>query len=165
LPFYDHHGRYLFPAPAKMDVLADALLGAVGRGRDNELFVLLADFLEIVEDLAPVLAAVKVARARHHQVIVVCPWPPGVPPPLPAGQAATDGPHALARLAGAASSAAAQRSALRWTTAMRFHNAFHQVRRAFARLGVPVLCARDSDAVTLILNRLERLRVQERGTR
>ena len=86
LPFYDDEGWYLFAAPGKTEVLADALLRAVRRGRDNELFVLLADFLEIVEHLGPVLAAVKVARARHHQVIVVCPWPPGVPPPLRAAR-------------------------------------------------------------------------------
>jgi uncharacterized protein (DUF58 family) len=164
LPFYDSEGRFLFAAAAKAPVLASALLRAVGRGRDNELFVLLADFLEIVEHLGPVLAAVKVARARHHQVVVVCPWPPGVPPPLP--RARNEPPAAgLPLMKGPASSAVAQRSALRWTTTFRFHRAFHQVRRTFARLGVPVLCARDDDAVSLILSRLERLRVHERGRR
>ena len=59
LPFYDDEGWYLFAAPGKTEVLADALLRAVRRGRDNELFVLLADFLEIVEHLGPVLAAVE----------------------------------------------------------------------------------------------------------
>jgi len=167
LPFYDARGQYLFAAPAKVDVVARALLRAVRRGRDNELFVLLADFLEIVEHLAPVLAAVKVARARHHQVILVCPWPPQIPPPLPArkhaaGQAsvpAMSAPHI------SAASPFQQRAAVRSATALRFHRAFHQVRRTFARLGVPVLCAREGDAVSLILSRLERLRVQERGTR
>ena len=63
LPLYDARGRYLFAAPGKVGVLAEALTRAVGRGRDNELFVLLADFLEIVEHLGPVLGAVKVALA------------------------------------------------------------------------------------------------------
>jgi uncharacterized protein (DUF58 family) len=183
LPFYDEQGRYLFAAPGKAEVLAGALLRAVRRGRDNELFVLLADFLEIVDHLGPVLAAVKVARARHHQLIVVCPWPPGVPPPSrttlgvrreawgvrrEASGVGTGTPH-TSRLTPHAprptphASAAGQRAALRLTTAQRFDLAFHQVRGAFARLGVPVVCARDVDAVALILSLLERLRVQERG--
>ena len=165
LPFYDHEGRYLFAAPGKVDVLAGALLRAVSHGRDNELFVLLADFLEIVEHLGPVLAAVQVARARHHQVILVCPWPSAVPPPLPEASTSRPAPADLPSVTGMASAAAVQRSAVRWATTQRFHRAFHEVRRTFARLGVPVVCARDRDAVSLILTRLERLRVQERGRR
>src|SRR5207244_483877 len=81
LPLYGPDGRYLFASPAKVEVLARALLRAVGRGRDNELFVLLADLLELTEQLGPLLRAVKVALARHHLVIVICPWPPGIPVP------------------------------------------------------------------------------------
>src|SRR5262249_9662693 len=84
LPLYDRQGRYLFASPEKVEVLAGALLRAVGRGRDNELFVLLADLLEL-DDLTPLLRAVKVARARHHQVVLLCPWPPGMPVPHPEG--------------------------------------------------------------------------------
>src|SRR5262249_11697249 len=87
LPLYDARGRYLFAAPAKVGVLAEALLRAVGKGHDNELFVLLADLLELDDRLAPLLSAVKVAAARHHQVMVLCPWPPGVPVPRRGGAA------------------------------------------------------------------------------
>src|SRR5205814_392045 len=78
---YDPDGRYLFASPGKVNVLAAALLRSIGRGRDNELFVLLADLFELDDQLDPLLKAVRVARARHHQVIVVCPWLPGIPPP------------------------------------------------------------------------------------
>src|SRR5262249_51914575 len=81
LPLYDEQGRYLFASPGKVDALAAALLRAVGKGHDNEMFVLLADLLELSDHLAPLLRAVKVTLARHHQVIIVCPWPPGMPPP------------------------------------------------------------------------------------
>ena len=81
LPLYDRQGRYLFAAPEKVDVLAQALVRAVGKGHDNELFVLLADLLELEARLDPLLKAVKMTISRHHQVLVVCPWPPGVPPP------------------------------------------------------------------------------------
>src|SRR6185437_11687241 len=74
-------GRYLFAAPEKVPVLAQALLRAVGKGRDNELFVLLVDLLELDDYLEPILRAVSVALGRHHQVILLCPWPPGLAPP------------------------------------------------------------------------------------
>ena len=59
LPLYDRDGRYLFAAPGKVSVLATALLRAVGKGRDNELFVLLADLLELDDALDPLLKAVR----------------------------------------------------------------------------------------------------------
>src|SRR5262249_5453955 len=40
LPLYDRRGRYLFACPGKIEVLAQALVRAVGKGHDNELFVL-----------------------------------------------------------------------------------------------------------------------------
>ena len=51
LPLYDASGHYLFAAPDKVAVLASALLHTVGKGRDNELFVLLADLLELDDAL------------------------------------------------------------------------------------------------------------------
>jgi len=139
LPRYGPGHEYLFAAPEKVEVLAGALRHAVGRGRDNELFVLLADLLEIPDRLDPLLAAVKMALARHHAVLVVCPWPPGVPPP--------------------------SRSAREADKTQRLCRAYDDVRHTFARLGVPVTCARHDESVPLILNRLERLRMLERGVR
>ncbi len=149
LPLYDRDGRYLFASPEKVEVLAGALLRAVGKAHDNELFVLLADLLELEDQLGPLLGAVKVAIARHHRVLVVCPWPPGVPPP--GGSAPTE-------LIPPGTPRSALRSFLRQTTWARFHRAFQQVRRTFARLGVPVVCARDEEPSRLILERLEQLR-------
>ncbi len=158
LPLYDHRGRYRFASPAKVGVLGQALLRAVGKGHDNELFVLLADLLDLGDRLAPLLSAVKVAVARHHQVMVVCPWPPGVPLPRPAGAERVSS-ATLAALAGP------PRAGLNRAAILRTHRAYYRLRRTFARLGVRVLCARDEDSVRLILERLERLRTQERGFR
>jgi uncharacterized protein (DUF58 family) len=158
LPLYDARGRYRFASPAKVGVLGQALLRAVGKGHDNELFVLLADLLELGDRLAPLLSAVKVAVARHHQVMVICPWPPGVPLPRRADAARVSSTE-LAALAGPL------RAGLNRAAILRTHRAYYRLRRTFARLGVPVLCARDEDSVRLILERLERLRTQERGVR
>lgn len=163
LPLYDRRGRYLFVAPAKVEVLARALLRAIGKGHDNELFVLLADLLELDDRLGPLLGAVKVAVARHHQVMLVCPWPPRIPLPRrePPG-----GAEALAVL-GVEGGRLTQPvgATARRATVLRFHRAFYQLRRAFARLGVAVVCAREGDPIRLILERLERLRGAAPGPR
>jgi uncharacterized protein (DUF58 family) len=153
LPLYDSEGRYLFGAEGKVPVLATAILQAVGRGRDNELFVLLADVLEIDEGLAPLLRAVKVALGRHHQVLLVCPWPPSIQLPdegrtteapawvYPASPGARELPRGLAPL-----------------TTERFHTAYRRIRHTFGRLGVQVICAASDQPVALILDRIDRIR-------
>src|SRR5205823_7185805 len=78
---FDRKGNYLFASAAKIDVLSAALLRAVGKGHDNELFVLFVDLVELMPQIDPLLKAVKVALARHHQVMVVIPWPPDLDPP------------------------------------------------------------------------------------
>src|SRR5579884_344851 len=177
LPLYSPEGRYLFAAPDKVRMLADALVRAVGRGRDNELFVLLADLLELDDALDPLLRAVRVALGRHHQVILICPWPPGLelPSSLPRSawerttgrrasrpvqqQAAT---QSVAHLRSHAERGNENRTANRllWdhVTKQRFHLAYHRLRRTFTRMGVAVLCAAEDEPIPLILSRLERLR-------
>jgi uncharacterized protein (DUF58 family) len=150
LPLYDEAGRYRFASPQKIEVLATALLRAVGRGHDNELYVLLADLLELGERLTPLLRAVRVALARHHNVVVVCPWPPGVPPP-----SADAPPAAIIRRSGSAD----VRAMLERASIARFHRAYRKLRRVFARLGVPVVSARGEEPVRLILDRMDRLRM------
>ncbi|MBI3409765.1 MAG: DUF58 domain-containing protein [Planctomycetes bacterium] len=144
-PLYDEQGRYLFESPKKLDVLADALSASVRQGQDNELFVLLIDFLEAEPHLDKVLRAIQVARGRHHQVIVVCPWPTGM-----------DADGGSATLVDRLLSRASQ---------SRVAYAFAQMRQAFARLGVTVLAAPEDQAVALILHRMHRLRTFQRGVR
>jgi hypothetical protein len=154
LPFYDERGQYLFGSPGKIDVLASALMYSVLRGRDNELFVLLVDFLETGPHLEKILRAVRVALGRHHQVLVVCPWPPGV-----------DRPKQDGRKRSKEASRLDLQDLLTRASMLRLHQAFAHVQQAFARLGVPVLCAPEDEAVGLILQRMQRLRSLERGVR
>jgi uncharacterized protein (DUF58 family) len=152
-PLYDERGRYLFAAPAKVEVLTRSLLRAVKGGHDNELFVILADLLELGDRLEPLLDAVKVAMARHHRVIVVCPWPAGVAPP-----ADNDGATTPAAQTHRSTSRQALRASLQEADTQRLHREFFQLRRRFGRLGVPLISARSSEPARLILERLERLR-------
>lgn len=185
LPLYDETGRYLFAAPQKIQVLSRALLRAVGRGRDNELFVLLVELLELPDQLGPLLRAVRAALARHHQVMVICPWPAGVPATGPGGErekgrvgeGAIGGEDDWELLQSLNRKKRRQKTSLdsspprplppsdlRRTallhklTTDRFHRSFRRLRRAFARLGVLVICARDSEPARLVIDRMERLR-------
>jgi uncharacterized protein (DUF58 family) len=135
LPLYDDRGRYLFRAPGKVEVLARAVLDGIGKGHDNELFVVLADVLELEDDLGPLLKAVKVALARHHQVVLVCPSP---------GRGTQGGPGLG--------------SLLDEATAARLEQSYHRLRQTFARMGVAVVNAAGDEPVPLILERMERLR-------
>jgi uncharacterized protein (DUF58 family) len=152
LPLYDEEGRYRFGSPTKVEHLAKALLGAVVRGKENELFVLLVDLLETGPHLEPLLRAVRVALARHHQVQVICPWPPGValpgkvnPPPVP-------GPRVVQEYLARAST-------------VRLQQAYQRLQEAFAQLGVGVIAAPEDQAVSLILSRLHKLRGWQRSVR
>jgi uncharacterized protein (DUF58 family) len=146
-PLYDELGRYQFAAPDKISVLAASLLRSVGKGHDNELFVLLVDLIELSDRLEPLLRAVRVALARHHQVVVVCPWPAGLA--LPGAESKP------ARSTGI-------RLTLEQTTTERFHAAYDHLRQTFARIGVLVVCAGSAEPIPLILDRMERMRTPGR---
>jgi hypothetical protein len=139
LPERDRHGRDLFADPGSLHQQARRLIHAVGRGRDNELFVLLGDFSRRHESLGELLRAVRVARARHHQVLVV---QPGAAPADPGPRPTNGRPRDL--LDYSARSAA-------W-------RAWTDTRRAFGRLGATTLAADAGDPVRLILRRLEQMR-------
>jgi hypothetical protein len=90
-----------------------------------------------------------VAVGRHHQVMLIVPWPSGMRPPTeePEEEEAWTGrlPVVLGRAA-----------------TRRFHLAYYRIRRTFARLGVQVVCAISEEPVALILQRMNRLRTAGR---
>lgn len=148
-PLYDEEGRYNFAAPEKAKVLAAAILKAVTHGKDNELFVLCIDLLESADHIAELTRAACVAKARHHQVIVICPWPAGVDAPT---KKPTVVPFEI-------------EGALQRLATEQLHQAFADVQHAFGKVGVPVISAAQTDTVDWILHRMRRLHIQERGVR
>jgi hypothetical protein len=156
---YDERGRYLFRSEGKIDVLARALLRSVAHGRDNELFVILADLFELQDHIDPLIRAVRVACARHHQVLIICPWMPGIPDLDDrldsAAMAREIRKHALdAGFRGIETQLFRQ-------TVEKYHAAFEKLRREFGKSGVLLVRAQRHESVRLILNRMDRLR----GTR
>jgi uncharacterized protein (DUF58 family) len=153
---FDREGNYVFRSTKKLERLTASLLRSIGKGHDNELFVLFVDLMELEKDLDSLLRAVKIALSRHHQVLVIIPWPPDVDLPKrdeePSARPLWD-PKADVK------------DTIRQLTRRRYQRAFQNVRKIFARVQVPVVCAAEGDPVPLILDRLDRLRGQRRRRR
>ena len=162
LDLYDSKGRYLFRSEEKIQTLARALQYAIARGRDNELFVIMADLIELDEYLEPLLKSVRVAVSRHHQVMVVCPWMPDIPPPQGEFGEEPDRKILREQMARKIRSIRSLAGELMLDTMIRYHQAFFRVRRAFARIGVLLIRADEGEPIRLILNRLDRLRIMRR---
>jgi hypothetical protein len=181
VPLYTEDGEYRFRCPGKAPVLGDAMIRAVGRARDNELYVILADLAELGHELAPVVKAVRVARSRHHHVLVIVPWPADVPSPDD-----PDGPTAESR--GGEEDPAGRRNPwdvpkrkprtsrdkqerreaesrrtslvklVRQSLTKQYHESFKALRRELSKVGATVMRVNDGDPVQLVLDRLDRVR-------
>jgi uncharacterized protein (DUF58 family) len=154
---YDARGRYLFLGKPKIDVLVKALNYGVARGRDNELFVLMVDLIDLVDDMEHLVRAVRVAVARHHQVMVIVPWQEDIPDPprepptderIPLRKAERFSHGGFRAIA----------DELHRDFVSHYHRAYFRIRREFGRLGVVVIRADHDEPVQVILDRLDRLR-------
>lgn len=56
-----------------MESLNTALAGSVMTAKDNEVFVLIANLMDSSAALNTLIPGIKLAIARHHKVVVVCP--------------------------------------------------------------------------------------------
>jgi hypothetical protein len=74
-PLYDERGRYIFANGEKISEAARVLLRSMAHAHDNEIFIFLVDLFDHESSWGPLLEAMKIARARHHEVVVVAPWP------------------------------------------------------------------------------------------
>src|SRR5262245_29891352 len=155
---YDARGRYLFQSRAKLDVLVRALNYGVARGRDNELFVLLVDLVDLADDLDLLIRAVRVAVARHHQVMVIVPWQEAIPEP-PREPPSDDDRIPLRKAERFAEGGyRAIADELKRDFVAHYHKAYFRIRRDFSRLGVIVIRADQGEPVQAVLDRLDRLR-------
>jgi hypothetical protein len=129
----DWHGKF--------EVLSDALTRVVARSHDHELFVLLVDLLDHPDPPGRLADAIRLARARHHRVVVICPCPDDC---RPSSLNITDlgSQQSLSRLLSQAERARRISSAER-------------LQRALRRLGVPVAFASDGRAAQLVLAEAE----------
>jgi hypothetical protein len=144
-------GRDLFADPRSIERLSHSLRRSIAKSRDNELYVILADLLGVVDHLEPLLNAVRSAVARHHRVVIACGWPPGMEPPR-----ADEATHLSPRGEPIAESVRAAERRLRV-------RAFQALKLRFAKLSVPVVCALDELTPRLILAQFELIRLGARS--
>ncbi len=74
-PVVTLRNRGIHSGMARVQLISAALNRLTARARDNEVFVILADLLEVTNGFSQLLPAVRMARSRHHKVIAVCPTP------------------------------------------------------------------------------------------
>lgn len=153
-PLYGADGEYLFTSGEKLAVLSRYLLRSFLHGRDNELFVLMVDLLELPDEWDALLRVIRVAVARHHQVVLVCPWPEGLKPPGTTRPADAGTPTSLER-----PSLAKQPELLfQQFDQARFEAAFTRLQHELSRLRVSLIAASPTDSVPYLLERIERIR-------
>ena len=147
---FEKNGDYRFRCPEKVPVLATALLRTIGMARDNELYIVLADLVELTGDIEPLLKSIRVARGKHHQVLVLLPWPEDLPPPADPREPVEPSKKKKKRttLGNVIQSALVE----------GYHRKFETLRSTLVRAGASVVRVNQGDPVRLILARLDRIR-------
>lgn len=136
-PVVERRGREVHDWDARFDTLTAAVTSAVARGRDNELFVLLLDLVDYTGSLERLKQIVRLARARHHRVVLICPWPDENMQPEPASDPDSDRDE-IELLVERAERA-------------RLSAATERLKRELRRLGVPVAFMASRRAIQLTL--------------
>jgi uncharacterized protein (DUF58 family) len=153
---YTDDGHYRYKCATKAIVLSNAILSAVSRAKDNELYVILADLTELDEAMTPILQAVRVARGRHHQVLVIVPWPDGLSTPetdLKKNQNRNRSEPAARKIAQPTSG-----KIIRHALSQGYQLRYERLRVELARMGAGVVRANVDDPVRVVLDRIDRLR-------
>lgn len=130
------------PDHDKIQILARTIQAAVSRARDNELYILMVDLTGDDTPMDPLLKAIRMARARHHQVVLLTPSRIPVPPGQPRRRAQQKPFVAIAQ-------AARQKQRER---------RLQEVRTRFAAAGIPILDMDARDTIASVLEQLDRLR-------
>jgi uncharacterized protein (DUF58 family) len=125
-------------ARTRIGLMSKCIATAVSQAHDNEVFVICIELLHNACPIEDLLTAIKLARARHHRVAVICPSPTFRRPPKSL--------HAKEVQDAAGLRMAAEHLQLR-------ERASH-LKRMFARLKVPMTISGETSAIPLILSEI-----------
>lgn len=135
-PLVQTRGRGFHDGMATMELFSKAITESVAHARDNEVYVVMANLLECATNISRILPAVKMALARHHRVIFVCPTPtfrrPGSLPDQPVN------PTAEQLLAHAEE--------------LRTEELTIRLQRALRRIGAAITLSGEDDAIRMVLS-------------
>ena len=134
-PVVERRGREVHDWDARFDTLTAAVTNAIARGRDNELFVLMLDMVDYTGSLERLKQIVRLARARHHRVVLICPWPDESTNSTPESSPEKDEIELLVERAERA----------------RLSAATERLKRELRRIGVPVSFMANRRAIQLTL--------------
>lgn len=140
----DAQGRNRFRGESKLVVLANAMQRSIGVARDNELYILFLEPTDLADHLEPLLRAVRAARAKHHQVLVILAEPLELPDE--------------ASLARPANKKISLGEVIRSSLAEGYRENYERVRKQLVRAGATLISLEATDTIRAILNRLDRLR-------
>jgi uncharacterized protein (DUF58 family) len=123
----------------RMQLLSQSLMVATTHARDNEVFVILADLLDCAPAISHLLPAIRMARARHHRIVIACPTPTFVRPTAASLEVASDSVTGLLR---AAEQARARDLSL-------------QLQKELRRCGAMLAMTGEQNAIRLVLSEME----------
>jgi len=146
---FEKNGDYRFRCPGKVPILGAALVRTIGFARDNELYIILADLVELADDIEPLLKSIRVARGKHHQVLVLLPWPDDLPPPPDPRDTEPVKKKKKRTTLGAV---------IQTSLVEGYHRKYETLRGRLVRSGASVVRVNQGDPVRLILARLDRIR-------
>jgi hypothetical protein len=126
----------------------------------------LADLIELGPGLAPILRAARLARTRHHQMLVIVPWPADVPPPEddpapkaePVWPTGDDRARRRKKRRRSGDRGGSLMSVVQTSLTRQYHESFRKLRRALGQAGAAVVRVNEGDPIRLVLDRLDRLR-------
>ncbi|MEO2013746.1 MAG: DUF58 domain-containing protein [Fuerstiella sp.] len=124
---------------ATMELLSKAITESVATARDNEVYVVLANLLECATNISYVVPAIKLALARHHRVILVCPTPAfRRPQPQHSTDVGTSAEELLEQAEG-----------------LRSRELASRLQRELRRLGASVAFSGEQEAIRMVLTETE----------
>jgi hypothetical protein len=124
---------------ARSNLLAKAIQSAVGRARDNEVFVVITELTGMQFHRSDFFEALKIAKAKHHRVAVVIPSPTFVRPK----------PFTLEGRILSASDLRQEAEHL------RLHEWMAPLKRNLAKLGIPVAISGEAKTMRLVLSEID----------
>ncbi|MEY3225918.1 MAG: hypothetical protein RLZZ536_537 [Planctomycetota bacterium] len=147
-PVVSVRGRGFHDGLPRMEMLSKAMTTAVATARDNEVFVILADLLESAHSISHLMPALKLARGKHHRVMVVCPTPSFRRPTDASTQIVSTSPEDLLL--------AAEQT--------RTRELATKLRRELRRLGVTLSFSGEQNAIRAVLSEMELARTGRLST-
>ncbi len=154
-PLLQTRSRGFHDGMATMEMFSKAITEAVANARDNEVYVVMANLLECATNISHVLPAVKLALARHHRVVFVCPTPTFRRPTSGTQLAkASAGEAVVAQSADVVSDKLPKPTAeelLAQAEDIRAKELATRLQRALRRIGAAVTLSGEEEAIRLVL--------------